>query len=104
MKPMKARLISFYEIKEKIGEVVKELDRRPLNEELVVKMAGDLLFLLGICLSQMKAADAASYPEKDEHLSILQSASAALTYKINACTIEEATIQVNKAYKAFGVN
>jgi hypothetical protein len=98
---MKARLISFYEIKEKIREVVKELDRRPL---LVVKMAGDLLFLLGICLSQMKAADAATYPEKDEHLSILQSASEALTYKINACTIEEATIQVNKAYKAFGVN
>jgi hypothetical protein len=30
---MKARLISFYEIKEKIREVVKELDRRPLNEE-----------------------------------------------------------------------
>jgi hypothetical protein len=95
---MKARLISFYEIKEKIREVVKELDRRPLNED------GDLLFLLGICLSQMKAADAATYPEKDEHLSILQSASEALTYKINACTIEEATIQVNKAYKAFGVN
>jgi hypothetical protein len=43
---MKARLISFYEIKEKIREVVKELDRRPLNEELVVKMAGELKNLI----------------------------------------------------------
>ena len=101
---MKARLISFFEVKDKIREVVKELDRRPLNEELVLKMAGELLFLLGICLSQMKAVDAASYPEKDKHLSILQSASEALTYKINTCTIEEATIQVNKTYMAFGVN
>ncbi len=101
---MKARLISFLEVKDKIREVVKELDRRPMDEKLVLKMAGELLFLLGICLSQMKAVDAASYPEKDKHLSILQSASEALTYKINTCTIEEATIQVNKAYMAFGVN
>jgi len=79
---MKARIISFFEVKDKIREVVTELDRRPLNEKLVLKMAGELLFLLGICLSQMKAADAASYPEKDTHLSILQSASEAITYKI----------------------
>ena len=45
-----------------------------------------------------------SYPEKDKHLNILQSASEAITHKINTCTIEEATIQVNKAYMAFGVN
>jgi hypothetical protein len=101
---MKARIISFLEVKDKIREVVTELDRRPLNEELVLKMAEELLFLLGICLSQMKAVDAASYPEKDKHLSILQNASEALTYKINTCTIEETTIQVNKAYLAFGVN
>ena len=101
---MKARIISFLEVKDKIREVVTELDHRPLNEELVLKMAEELLFLLGICLSQMKAVDAASYSEKDKHLSILQTASEILTYKINACTIEEATIQVNKAYMAFGVN
>ena len=101
---MKARIISFLEVKDKIREVVTELDRRPLNEELVLKLAGQLLFILRFCLSQMKAVDAASYPEKDRHLSILQSASEAITYKISTCTIEEATIQVNKAYMAFGVN
>ena len=101
---MKARIIRFSEVKDKIREVVTELDRRPLNEELVLKMAGELLFLLGVCLSQMKAVDAASYPKKNKHLSILQSASEAITYKINTCTIEEATVQVNKAYMAFGVN
>jgi hypothetical protein len=101
---MKVRIISFLEVKDKIREVVTELDRRSLNEELVLKMAGELLFLLGVCLSQMKAVDAAPYPGKDKHLSILQSASEALTCKINTCTIEEATIQVNKAYVAFGVN
>jgi hypothetical protein len=101
---MKARIISFSEVENKIREVVTELDRRPLNEELVLKMAGELIFLLGICLSQMKAFDAASYPGKDKHLSILQSASEVLTYKINTCTIEQATIQVKKAYMAFGVN
>jgi hypothetical protein len=101
---MKARIIGFLEVEDKIREVVTELDRRPMNEELVLNEAGKLLFLLGVCLSQMKAGDAASYPEKDKHLSILQSASEAITYKINTCTIEEATIQVNKAYMAFGVN
>ena len=101
---MKARIISFFEVKEKIREVVIELDRRPMNEELVLKMTGELLFLVGICLNQMKAVDSASYPEKDEHLSILQSASETLRYKMNNCTIEEATIQINKAYLAFGAN
>ena len=52
----------------------------------------------------MKASNAASYPEKDKHLSILQSAADAITYKINTCTIKEATTQVNKAYMAFGVH
>ena len=101
---MKARMIGHLEIEDKIREVVTELDRRPLNEELVLNEAGKLLFLLGVCLSQMKAVDAASYPEKNTHLSILQSASDAITYKVNSCTIEEVTIQVNKAYMAFGAH
>ena len=101
---MKARVIEFLEVKDKFREVISELDRRPMNEELVVRKAGELLFLLGVCLSQMKASNAASYPEKDKHLSILQSASDAITYKINTCTIEEATTQVNGAYMAFGVH
>ena len=101
---MKARIIGFLEVKDKFKEVITDLDRRPMDEDLVVKKAGELLFLLGVCLSQMKASNAASYPENDKHLSILQSASDAITYKINACTIEEATTQVNKAYMAFGVH
>ena len=101
---MKARIIGFLEVKDKFKEVITDLDRRPMDEDLVVKKAGELLFLLGVCLSQMKASNATSYPEKDKHLSILQSASDAITYKINACTIEEATTQVNKAYMAFGVH
>jgi hypothetical protein len=101
---MKARIIGFLEVKDKFKEVITDLDRRPMDEELVVKEAGELLFLLGVCLNQMKASNAASYPEKDKHLSILQSASDAITYKINTCTFEEATTQVNKAYMAFGVH
>ena len=101
---MTARIIDFFEVRDKFKEVIKDLDRRPVNEELVVKKAGELLFLLKVCLSQMSASNAASYPEKDNHLSILKSASNAITYKINSCTTEEATTQVNKAYMAFGVH
>jgi hypothetical protein len=101
---MKARIIGFLEVKDKFREVITDLDRRPIDEELVIRKAGELLFLLGVCLSQMKASNAASYPDKDKHLSILQSASDAITYKINTCTIEEVTTQVNKAYIAFGVH
>lgn len=101
---MKARIIGFLEVKDKFKEVISDLDRRPMDEELVVKKAGELLFLLGVSLNQMKANNAASYPEKHKHLCILQSASDAITYKINTCTIEEATTQVNKAYIAFGVH
>jgi hypothetical protein len=104
VKSLKARIISFLEVKDKFTEVITDLDRRPMNEELVVRKAGELLFLLGVCLSQMKASNAASYPEKNKHLSILQSAADAITYKINTCTIEEAKTQVNKAYMAFGVH
>jgi len=104
VKPLKGRLIGFWEVKDKFKEVTIDLDRRPMDEELVVKKAGELLFLLGVCLNQMKASNAASYPEKDKHLSILQSASEAITYKINTCTIEEVTNQVNQAYMAFEVH
>ena len=101
---MAARIIDFFEVKNKFEEVTTDLDRRPVNEELVVKKAGELLFLLKVCLSQMATSNAAFYPEKDKHLSILQSASDAITYKINSCTTEEATTQLNKAHVAFGVH
>lgn len=100
---MKARKVGFLEIKNSFREVVVEIERRPIDEKLVLEKAGELSFLLNLCISQMKAADAAQYPGKNKHLNILQSASEAITYKMNTCTIEEAKHQVRKAYKAFGV-
>ena len=100
---MKARKISFGEVEDRIREIVLELERRPMDEKLVLQKAGELSFILGLCISQMKAIDASPYPEKNKHLKILQTASEAITYKRNTCTIEEAKAQVSKAYKAFGV-
>jgi hypothetical protein len=100
---MKAGKIGFYEIENRIREVIIELERRPMDEKLVLEKAGELSFLLSLCIGQMKAVDAAQYPEKKKHLSILQSASEAITYKINTCTVEDAKAQLSKAYKAFGV-
>ena len=39
---MKARIIGFLEVKDKFKEVIMDLDRRPMDEELVVKKAGEL--------------------------------------------------------------
>jgi hypothetical protein len=99
---MKARIISFGEVEERIREIVLELERRPIGEKAVLQKASELSFILGLCISQMKAIDASYYPEKNKQLKILQTASEAITYKINTCTIEEAEVQVNKAYRAFG--
>jgi hypothetical protein len=99
---MKARIISFGEVEDRIREIVLELERRPIGEKAVLQKASELSFILGLCISQMKAIDASSYPEKNNHLKILQTASEAITYKINTCTIEEVEVQVIKAYKAFG--
>jgi len=99
---MKARIISFGEVEDRIREIVLELERRPIDEKLVLQRAAELSVILGLCISQMKAIDASSYPEKNNHLKILQAASEAITYKINTCTIEEAEVQVNKAYRVFG--
>ena len=101
---MKIRVISFSEVEDRIRDVVIELERKPMDEDLVIKKAGELPFILRLCLSQMNAGDAADYKEKSKHLEILQSASNAITYKMNTCTIEEAIVQVNKAFMAFGVH
>ena len=100
---MKARVIGYSEVKERFKELLTELERRPLDEECVVEKGGLLLFALGVCISQMKAPNSTSYPEKSKHLAILEKASAAITYKINTCTVEEVAKQVNAAYQAFGV-
>ena len=100
---MKARIIDFYEVEASFREVVIELARRPMDKGLILDKAGQLSFLLRLCICQMKATDAAHYPGKDEHLKILKTASGEITYGMNTCTIEEADSQINKAYKAFGV-
>ena len=100
---MKTRIIDFYEVEANFREVVIELARRPMDKELILEKAGQLPFLLRLCISQMKATDAARYPGKYEHLEILETASENIAYKMNTCTIEEADSQINKAYRAFGV-
>ena len=100
---MKSRVITFSEVEERIRDAVVELERRPMVEKLVIEKAVELLFALGVCIRQMMAGDSAHYPGKSEHLVILKNAAEAITYKLNACTIEEAKVQVNKAYMAFGV-
>ena len=100
---MKSRKIGFFEVEDRFRKLVVELERRPMNEKLALEKVGELPFVLRLCISQMKAGDAAHYPEKSKHLTILQDASEAFTYKMNTCTIEEVKVQVNKAYLAFGV-
>jgi hypothetical protein len=100
---MKTRKIEFCEIENRIREVIMELDRSPMDDKLVLEKARELPLLLRLCIGQMKGADAVQYPEKNRHLNILQSASVAITYKMNTCTIEEVKAQVSKAYTTFGV-
>lgn len=99
---MKARVISFLEVESRFRDLVVELDRRPMDEKLVLEKAAILPFVLRLCISQMNARDSASYPEKSRHLNILNTASESITYKMNTCTLEEVIAQVNKAYMAFG--
>ena len=65
---MKARKVGFLEIENRFRELVIEIERRPMDEKLVLEKAGELSFLLNLCIGQMKAADAAQYPEKNKHL------------------------------------
>ena len=99
---MKARVISFFEVESRFRDLVVELDRSPVDKKIVLEKAATLSFVLQLCISQMNASDSASYPEKSRHLEILNTASEAITYKINTCTLEEVITQVNKAYMAFG--
>ncbi len=100
---MKARVISYHEVEEMFQQVLKNLGNDPLEEEAVIKTGSELIFLLRLCISQMKATNAVSYPEKSVHLAILENASSAITYKMNSCTVEQIANQVNTAYRYFGV-
>ena len=43
-------------------------------------------------------------PDKAKHLTILESASSQITYKVNTCTVQEIATQVNAAYRAFSAH
>lgn len=101
---MKVRVLSFLEIEEKFRAILTELERRPRDETLIIDMGSQLLLALRLCISQMKALDSNSYPEKSRHLEILERASSDMTYKINTCTVEEIATQVNSSYRAFGAH
>lgn len=101
---MKARALSYDEIEKKFGQILTELNKNPLDEKAVIEVGSELPFLLDLCISQMKAPDACTYPEKSRHLANLEKASAAVTYKINTCTVEEINEQVNAAYRALGMH
>jgi hypothetical protein len=101
---MKARVLNFLEIEERFRAILTKLEGRPRDEVLIIDMGSQLLFALGVCISQMKAPNSNSYPEKSRHLEILEKASSDITYKINTCTVEEIATQVNSAYRAFGAH
>ena len=100
---VKARVLSYSEIEDRFIKIVAELECRHLDEESIVEKGSLLLFGIGVCISQMKAPDSTSYPDKTKHLAILEKASAAITYKLNTCTVEEVRQQVTTTYQAFGV-
>lgn len=100
---MKARLITYSEIKNRFAELLIELERQPLDRELIIDKGAQLAFALDICVGQMKASDSASDQQKREQISVLEKAQSAITYKINTCTVEEIASQSVTAYKAFGI-
>ena len=93
-KRVKARILSYDEIEKRFREILKEAALHPLDEESVVKKGGELIILLGLCISQMKAPNSTAYPRKSEHLRILEEASTAIAYKFNTCTVEEVLTQI----------
>jgi hypothetical protein len=100
---MIARIIGYSEIEERFREVVTALDQYPLDEDFVLEKSTQLALVLRLCLSQMSALNSQTYPEKSAHLEKLKAAQAAITFKLNACTVEEVSSQITAAYKAFSV-
>ncbi|WP_299081140.1 hypothetical protein [uncultured Paraglaciecola sp.] len=101
---MKARILSYQEVEEQFQKVLIELNLLPLDEESLKNNASCLIFILTLCISQMKAPSDNSYPEKSKHLATLEKASSAITYKMYTCSVEEIKMQVSEAYKAFHVH
>lgn len=102
-KRVKARLISYTEIVERFREILTELERQPLNEELIVEKGAELLFGLGVCVEQMRSTRRTIDAEQRAQLAKLELAKGDITYKFNTCTVDEISKQVTLAYRAFGI-
>ena len=100
---MKTKVLSYQEIEEIFQDILMELSRDSRDDELLIEKGGELIVLLELCISQMKGLNSRSYPAKTEHLTVLENALAAITYKFNTCTVDEISAQVPAAYRAFGV-
>jgi len=100
---MKARVLSFFEIKERFNSIILELEDKSIEDDYKVQQGSTLLFATRTCVSQMKAPNSENYPDKRKHVQILEEALSAITFKLNTSTVEEIVEQINVAYKSFGV-
>ena len=101
---MKARLISYSEVEERFRDLLVELATEPQDKHAIQEKGTEAAFLLGVCLSQLRAPSSRYYPGKDEHLERLERADEAIRYKLITCTVEEIASQVPVACKALGVH
>ena len=99
---MKMKVLSFFEIEERFKSILMELEDKSLDEDYIVQQGNMLLFATGVCVSQMKALNSESYPDKRKHVQILEEALSAITFKLNTSTIDEIVEQINVAYRSFG--
>ena len=100
---MKVRVISFFEIEDKMRYLAGELENNSLDVDSIIENGRVLPFMINLCMSQMEALNSENYPDKNRHYEILQKASKLMTYKLNGCTFGEIQSQVNDAYQDFGV-
>lgn len=99
---MKARLIRYAEVEERFRDLLAILETDAANERVILEKGAEAAFLLGICISQLRAPDSRSYPGKEKHLERLEQARDAISFSLNTCTIEEISSQVPAVCKAFG--
>ena len=101
---MKSRVISFFEVEERVRDLVVELENKPVDADSIIEKGKVLPFMINLCISQMQAINSNSYPDKDKHHDMLQQASKVIKYKMNTCTYHEIKDQVNTAHRIFGVH
>lgn len=98
---MKTRTISYAEIDAHFRDLLADLANEPLDEAAILEKSKSAVFLLGVCISQLSAPSSQSYPGKDDDLKRLKQADDAITFNLNACTVEEVANQVTVASRAF---